>query len=92
VDSYTAAAVKDGSIATIRLGDVSTVGPIVMTYRKKFIYESPAIAKVFTSISNQTKASQYLAALGTKMTVNGLNIPTQNLDVQTLYRSGAMKK
>lgn len=91
-DSYTAVAVKDGSDATINLGDISTTGPIVMSYRKKFIYDKPAVANIFTSHPLQKITSSYVAAFGTNMSIDGASVLTEDLNIDDLYGSGAMSK
>ena len=91
-NTYTAVAVKDGSNATIKLGEVSTIGPMVMSYRKKFIYDAISIARVLTSKPNQANDSNYISSFGTRIFVNGKQMATQYLNVDDLYDRGAMKK
>lgn len=92
--SYTAVAVKDGSLATVYLRNVSTIGPHVMSYKKKAIYERPVLVKVFVPGDSGAPISsdKYLSAKGTRMYVNNSVVRTRELDVKSLYRSGAMKK
>ena len=92
LDVYTAVAVKDGSTATIHLNQVYALGPFVMSYRKKSIYEQPSVVYVHTSKNTSVDPSKYVAQTGSQMYVDGAMIKTRQLDVSRLYRSGPMKK
>ena len=92
-NSYLAAAVKDGSIAAIKLNDVQTNGPLVMTYTKKDFYTRQTKATINASqYGLKDIPKKFISSKETILIVNGIKVKDSNIDVQRLYEIGPMKK
>ena len=93
-NSYVAAAIKDSSLANIKLFNIETKGPIAMTYIKKDFYEGPTKASISFNKSEKSKylGKQFLSAKNTSLFVNDKKIKTSVIDVDKLYSFGPMKK
>jgi len=85
-----AIASKDGSsaqVSNLSIRDVK-LSP-AMTYIKKPFYGTPSLV---ISDSDIVSTSTFFRQVGTRLVVNNRVIATQNIDVDTLYQSGVMKK
>ena len=92
-NSFTAAAIKDGSKADIILKNINTNGPYIMAYDKKRFYKKTTSAKVKHYYDNfKSEIFKYVRSYDVSLEVNELNIPPSKVDVQALYKSGPMKK
>lgn len=89
-DVGVAIASKDGSSATasnVHIFEV-TLSP-AMTYIKKPFYGAPSLTLDNSTIET---SESYFRQNDTNLTVDGIDIATQRVDVETLYNTGVMKK
>lgn len=92
-NSFTAAAIKDGSKANIVLENINTNGPYIMAYDKKGFYKKNTFANVRYDYDKfKSEIFKYVRSSDVYLKVNDLNIPPSEIDVQALYKSGPMKK
>jgi hypothetical protein len=82
---------KDGSITEANGLNISNYNlNALMTYIKKSFYTEPSLS-VF-NIKLDSKENPYSRQKGTEMKVDGKNVVETILDVDTMYKSGVMKK
>ena len=94
-ESFVAVAVKDSSNAEIKIENINTFGPKVMSYIKKPFYEGETKVKIkyklkISDIDNFN--NDFLSSKKTTMVVNDKKVINTIIDVKNLYEKGPMKK
>ena len=91
--SFLAAAIKDGSKASIILKNIDTFGPEVMAYNKKGYFQNKTRADIFIHSNNKKiNLNNFLTTKEAELVVNGEIILPKNIDIKSLYQFGPMKK
>ena len=89
-NSYIGAAIKDASEAYIEINELNTVGPNIITFIKKDIYQGKT--KAYISRKNNVNFEKYLAGKDTDLYINRNKIEEDYIDVDYLYKNGKLKK
>ena len=93
MNSYLAAAIKDGSQAEIKLKNIQTYGPLAMSYLKKDFYDENTITNIYIDDNEIDNISnKFLAGKKTIMKINNKLLNSKDIDVKKLYEVGPMKK
>ena len=91
-NSFLAAAIKDGSIANIKMKNINTNGPHIMSFDKKGFLKNTRANVIHQDSSINKKLNKYITNNDAKLIINGKSIKPIEINTKELYRKGPMKK